>query len=51
LAGAAGFRHVGFGFVIPLALVLLALSLPPLWADRARLLQPLRSVLPPRPPR
>lgn len=50
LAGAAGFRHVGFGFVVPLALVLLGLSLPPLWADRERLLHPLRSVLPPGPP-
>ena len=37
IAGAAGFKHVGFVFVVPLALVLLALSLPPLWADRARL--------------
>lgn len=37
LAGAAGFRQLGFVFVVPLALVLLGLSLPPLWADRARL--------------
>jgi uncharacterized membrane protein YoaK (UPF0700 family) len=28
IAGAAGFKHVGFVFVVPLALVLLALSLP-----------------------
>lgn len=42
IAGAAGFKHVGFVFVVPLALVLLALSLPPLWADRARLRHPLR---------
>ena len=39
LVGAAGFKHVGFIFVVPLALVLLALSLPPLWADRERLQQ------------
>ena len=45
IAGAAGFKHVGFVFVVPLALVLLALSLPPLWADRARLRQPWRKVL------
>lgn len=37
IAGAAGFKYVGFVFVVPLALVLLALSLPPLWADRGRL--------------
>ena len=42
IAGAAGFKHAGFVFVVPLALVLLALSLPPLWADRARLRSPLR---------
>lgn len=38
VAGAAGFKYVGFVFVVPLALVLLALALPPLWIDRARLL-------------
>ncbi|BEU94607.1 DUF1275 domain-containing protein [Acidovorax sp. DW039] len=37
LVGAAGFKHVGFVFVVPLAVVLLTLSLPPLWADRVRL--------------
>ncbi len=37
IAGAAGFKHVGFIFVVPLALVLFALALPPLWIDRARL--------------
>lgn len=42
LVGAAGFKHVGFIFVVPLALVLLGLSLPPLWADRERLRQLLR---------
>lgn len=36
VVGAAGFKHVGFSCVIPLALLLLALSLPPLWADRKR---------------
>ena len=42
VAGAAGFRYVGFVFVLPLALVLLVLSLPPLWADRVRLRHALR---------
>lgn len=37
VAGAAGFKHVGFVFVVPLALVLLTLALPPLWIDRTRL--------------
>ncbi|MDD2544678.1 MAG: YoaK family protein [Burkholderiaceae bacterium] len=37
VAGAWGFKHLGFIFVLPLALVLLLLSLPPLWADRDRL--------------
>jgi len=46
VAGAAGFKHVGFVFVVPLALVLLVLSLPPLWADRARLRHPLHRPVP-----
>ena len=50
VAGAAGFKHVGFVFVLPLALVLLGLSLPPLWADRARLWHPLRKAPPGAPP-
>lgn len=33
LAGAAAFKHVGFSSVVPLAAVLLALSMPPLWRD------------------
>jgi len=37
VAGAAGFKYVGFVFVVPLALILFALALPPLWIDRARL--------------
>lgn len=37
LVGAAGFRYMGFICVVPLALVLLTVSLPPLWADRSRL--------------
>ena len=44
LVGAAGFKHVGFIFVVPLALVLLTLSLPPLWADRVRLRQLLKGL-------
>ncbi|UCU99481.1 YoaK family protein [Acidovorax radicis] len=47
VAGAAGFKHVGFVFVLPLALLLLGFSLPPLWADRARLRHPLRKARPP----
>jgi len=50
IAGAAGFSRVGFVFVVPLALVLLVLSLPPLWADRARLRRPQRKALPLAPP-
>ena len=45
VAGAAGFKHLGFVFVVPLALVLLALSLPPLWSDRDRLREPLRRLI------
>ena len=37
LVGAVGFKYVGFVWVMPLAIVLLALSLPPLWADFQRL--------------
>jgi len=37
IAGAAGFNRFGLVFVVPLAVVLTALSLPPLWADRTRL--------------
>ena len=47
LVGALGFRYVGFVWVVPLALGLLAISLPPLYADwrrqqrrKARLAQP-----------
>ena len=36
VVGAIGFKHVGFIWVVPLAIVLLALSLPPLWADFLR---------------
>ena len=50
IAGAAGFSRVGFVFVVPLALVLLVLSLPPVWADRARLLHPRRKEAPLYPP-
>ena len=37
IVGAAGFKHVGFIWVVPLASILLALSLPPLAADFDRL--------------
>lgn len=40
ISGAAGFKHLGFIFVVPLAIVLCVLSLPPLWADRTRLTRP-----------
>jgi len=36
IVGAAGFKHVGFVWVIPLALLLLGLSLPPLYSDLVR---------------
>ena len=36
VVGAIGFKHVGFIWVVPLAIMLLALSLPPLWADFLR---------------
>ena len=39
LAGAAGFKYVGFGAVLPRAVVLLALALPPLIADWQRALR------------
>ncbi len=35
IAGAYGFKYVGFVSVLPLACLLLVLALPPLWADRA----------------
>ena len=37
LVGALGFKYVGFVWVVPLALGLLALALPPLYADWRRL--------------
>ena len=36
LVGAVGFKYLGFIWVLPLATVLLALSLPPLYADLRR---------------
>lgn len=39
VVGAAGFKYVGFIWVVPLASILLALSLPPLVADFDRLAQ------------
>ncbi|MDB5967111.1 MAG: hypothetical protein JWQ72_3611, partial [Polaromonas sp.] len=36
IVGAAGFKYVGFIWVVPLAVMLLALSLPPLYADLRR---------------
>ena len=37
LVGALGFKYVGFVWVLPLAVMLLTLSLPPLWTDFQRL--------------
>ena len=37
VAGALGFKHVGFVCVVPLAALLLALSLPPLLKDAPQL--------------
>lgn len=37
IAGALGFTHIGFICVVPLAALLLGLSLPPLWRDLQRL--------------
>lgn len=44
VVGAAGFKYVGFIWVVPLAVLLLILCLPPLYADALRLLRrkPLR---------
>ena len=42
IAGAVGFKYAGFGFVLPLALIILSLSLPQLWLDRSRLQRLLR---------
>ena len=39
VVGASGFKYVGFIRVVPLALLLLASSLPPLYADFHRTLR------------
>lgn len=39
VVGAAGFKYVGFIWVLPLALLLLALCLPPLYADLLHILR------------
>lgn len=39
VVGASGFKYVGFIWVVPLARLLLALSLPPLYADFHRTLR------------
>ncbi|MFZ2387459.1 MAG: YoaK family protein [Polaromonas sp.] len=39
IVGAAGFKHVGFIWVVPLALLLFALCLPPLFSDLQRALR------------
>lgn len=36
MVGAAGFKYIGFIWVVPLAIMLLVLSLPPLYADFQR---------------
>lgn len=50
VAGAFGFSHAGFVWVVPMAAILLALSLPPLAADLERLRAPRRSPPPTLPP-
>lgn len=42
IAGALGFKYAGFVCVVPLAGLLLALSVPPLWRDGPRLVAMLR---------
>ena len=39
LVGAFGFKYVGFVWVVPLAILLLTLSLPPLYADLQRIIR------------
>ena len=39
VAGAAGFKYIGFGWVLPLAVLLLAMCLPPLYADLRKTLK------------
>ena len=39
IVGAAGFKYIGFIWVVPLALLLLALCLPPLYSDLHRALR------------
>lgn len=39
VVGAAGFKYIGFIWVVPLAILLLGLSLPPLYADLLRTLR------------
>lgn len=39
VVGAAGFKYIGFVWVMPLALLLLALCLPPLYSDLQRILR------------
>ncbi len=36
IVGAAGFKYLGFVWVLPMAALLLLMSLPPLWADCVR---------------
>ena len=45
VVGAAGFKYFGFIWVVPLAAIILGLSLPPLWSDLDRLRAILRQAL------
>jgi hypothetical protein len=36
VVGAAGFKYLGFVWVLPMAGLLLLMSLPPLWSDCLR---------------
>ncbi len=45
VVGAAGFKYFGFVWVVPLAAIILGLSLPPLWSDLHRLRAIVRQAL------
>ncbi len=49
VVGAAGFKHIGFVWVVPLAVLLLSLSLPPLVADLRRIGRLLADTVAPEP--
>ena len=52
MVGAAGFKYIGFGWVVPFAVILLGMSLPPLLSDLRHYgrREPYRAALPPSTP-